>query len=147
MTSIILVFDIHHKTIGNGNESNRISTTSFDIRCNSKDSSLLKKLLTIYSEDHNNNLTFIPDGLLEMTRAEIYRRQIIFQNNFIVSMAIIPNYGATKTVTTDKVEEQLLQLARISGVKETHLSLNKGRWLVVTNKVCKTQVKKKLTIY
>ena len=62
-----------------------------------------------------------------MTNAETYRRQIIFQNNFIVSMAIIPNYGATKTVTIDKVEEQLLQLAGISGVKETHLSLNKGR--------------------
>ena len=62
-----------------------------------------------------------------MTNAETYRQQIIFQNNFIVSMAIIPNYGVTKTVTTDKVEEKLLQLVRMSGVEETHLSLNKGR--------------------
>ena len=33
---LIPAFGIHHKTIGNGNESNRISTTAFNIRCNPK---------------------------------------------------------------------------------------------------------------
>ena len=60
-----------------------------------------------------------------MTNAEIYGRHIIFQNNFIASMTIIPIYGATKTTIIDKVEEKLLQVVGILGVEETHLSLDK----------------------
>ena len=86
---LIPAFDIHHKTVGNGNGENRIgngnganiiSTTAFDIRCNPKDSSLLKTLMTRCSEDTNNEFTFIPYELLQITNAETYRRQIIFQN-------------------------------------------------------------------
>ena len=51
---LIPAFDIHHKTVGNGNGANRISTTAFDIRCNPKDSSLLKTLMARCSEDPNN---------------------------------------------------------------------------------------------
>ena len=35
-------------------------------------------------------------------------------------MAIIPMYGVTKRAMTNKVEEKLLQVTEISGVKETH---------------------------
>ena len=85
---LIPAFDIHHKTVGNGNGVNKISTTAFDIRCNPKESFLLKALMTRCSEDSNNEFTYIPYGLLQMTTAETYRRQIIVQNNFIASMAI-----------------------------------------------------------
>ena len=141
---LIPAFDIHHKTVGNGNGANRISTTAFDIRCNPKDSSLLKTLMARCSEDTNNDFTFIPYGLLQMTNAETYRRQIIFQNNFIASMAIIPIYGVTKAAMRDKVQEKLRQVAGISGIEETHLTMDKGKWLVVTNKACKNQVKKEV---
>ena len=77
-----------------------------------------------------------------MTNAETYRRQIIFQNNFIASMAIIPIYGVTKIAMTDKVQEKLRQVVGISDIEETHLTLDKGKWLVVINKSCKNQVKK-----
>ena len=76
---LIPAFDIHHKTVGNGNGANMISTTVFDIRCNPKDSSLLKTLMTQCLEDTNNEFAFIPYGLLQMTNAETYRRQIIFR--------------------------------------------------------------------
>ena len=62
-----------------------------------------------------------------MTNAETYRRQIIFQNNFIASMAIIPIYGVTKIAITDKVQDKLRQVAGISGIEETHLTLDKGK--------------------
>ena len=126
--------DIHHKTVGNSNGANRISTTVFDIRCNPKDSSLLKTSMARCSEDTNNEFTFIPYGLLQMTNTETYRRNIIFQNNFIVSMAIIPICGVTKIAMPDKVQETFRQVAGISGIEETHLTLDKGKWLVVTNK-------------
>lgn len=38
----IPAFDINYKTIENKNTKNRISTTAFEIRCNPKESSLLK---------------------------------------------------------------------------------------------------------
>ena len=56
-------------------------------------------------------------------------------------MPIFPNYSVTKTVMTDKVEGKLLKVAGISSVENTHLSQNKGQWLVVTRKAYKTQVK------
>ena len=136
----ISAFDIHHKTISNGNRSNRISTTSFDIRCNPKESSILKMLLARFSDDHNNNFAFIPYGLLQMMNSKRYRRQIIFQNNFVASMVIIPIYGVTKTEMVDKVKTKLLQVTDFSGVEETHLSLDKGKSLVVTKQSYKEQV-------
>ena len=60
-----------------------------------------------FSEDTKNESTFIPYGLLQMTNVETYRRQIIFQNNFIASMAIIPIYGVPKIAMTEKLQEKL----------------------------------------
>ena len=59
-------------------------------------------------------------------------------------MAIIPIYGVTKTAMIDKVQDKLRQVAGISGIEETHLTIDKGKWLVVTNKACKNQVKKEV---
>ena len=81
---LIPAFDIHHKTVDNRNGSNRISTTVVDICCNPKYYFLIKILMARCSEDPNNDFTFIPYRLLQMTNVEIYRRQIIFQNNLIV---------------------------------------------------------------
>ena len=107
---LIPTFDIHYKTVGNEKGSNMISTTAFDIPCNPKESYLLKTIIKRCLEDPNNDFTFIPYGPLQMTNAETYRRQIIFQNCFIVSMIIIPIYGVTKTAMTDKVEETVYKL-------------------------------------
>ena len=37
---------------------------------------------------------------------------------------------------TCKVHDKLKQVAGISGVEETHLTLDQGKWLVVANKAC-----------
>ena len=79
------------------------------------------------SENHTNNFTFIPYGLLQMTNTETHIRHIIFQNNFIASMSIIPIYRVTKAAMINKVEKKLLHVEYISGVEETHLSLDKGK--------------------
>ena len=100
----IPAYDIHYKAIGNGKKSYHISTVAFNIRCNPKYSSLLKTLIARCSQNHKNNYTFIPYGFLQMKNPEIYIRHIIFQNDLIVSMAIIQIYSVTKTVMIDKVE-------------------------------------------
>ena len=61
---LIPIFNILHIMVGNENGSNRISSISFYINFNSKYTSLLKTLLVRYSENHNNNFTFIPYGIL-----------------------------------------------------------------------------------
>ena len=94
--------------------------------------------MEICSEDPKNNFTLIPYGLLQMTNSETYRRTIIFQYNFITTMTIIPIYGVTKIATREKVEENFLQNESISSIEETHLYEDKGRWLTVTSKACKT---------
>ena len=79
------------------------------------------------SEDTNIEFTFIPYGFLQMKNAETYGRQIIFHSNFIASMAVIPIYGVTKIAMTDKLQKKLRQGAGISGIEETHLTLDKGK--------------------
>ena len=44
----------------------------------------------------------------------------------------------------EKVEEKLLKVAGISRLEETHMTEQKGKWLVVTNKACKSQVKREV---
>ena len=57
-------------------------------------------------------------------------------------MTIIPSHGVTKSAMRKKVEEKLLKVAGISRLEETHMTELKDKWLVVTNKECKTQVKR-----
>ena len=47
----------------------------------------------------------------------------------------------TKTSMIDKVEELLLQIIGVSSIEETHISKNKEKWLIITRKDCKHQVK------
>ena len=117
-------------------------TTAFDIHCNHKYFSLLKTL-TRCSEDHKNNSTFIPYGLLQMTNTETYRLQAIFQNNFIASMAIVLIYGMTTTKMTDKVEKKVLLVAGISGV-EKESSITWQRQIACSNKQFMQKQSKKI---
>lgn len=59
-------------------------------------------------------------------------------------MVIIPIYEVTKTAMTDKVKDKLLQVASISSVEGPYLSRDKGKWIVVTIKTLKTQLKKEV---
>ena len=56
----IPVFDIYHKIIGNGNGSERITISVYEIRCHPKDSTILKVLLAKCSEDLEKKIRFRP---------------------------------------------------------------------------------------
>ena len=77
----IATFDIHHKTIWNGNEKSHIPTSAYEIECHPDDSKIMKTLLARCSEDGNNDFSFIPYGLSHMTTNETYRWQIVLQKN------------------------------------------------------------------
>ena len=77
-----------------------------------------------------------------MTTVATYRYQIKFQNNYLDSMAIILIREVTKIVMKEKVKERVLKVAGVSRLEETHMTEQKGKWNVVTNKDCKQQVKR-----
>ena len=79
-----------------------------------------------------------------MTNTETYRRQIIFRTISLHQWQSFLFYGVTKIAMTKKVQEKLRQIAGISGIEESLLTLDKRKWLVATNKSCKTQVKKEV---
>ena len=66
------VFDIHHKTIGNSNEKNRIMTSAYESRCHPDDSRIMKTLLGRCSEDDSNVFSFIAYGLTQTTTNTTY---------------------------------------------------------------------------
>ena len=59
-------------------------------------------------------------------------------------MAIIPNDGVTTTTMRKKVEDKLLKVVGISRIEETYMTTIKGKWLVVTHKLCKPQLKREV---
>lgn len=57
-------------------------------------------------------------------------------------MAIILIREVTKIVMKEKVKERVPKVAGVSRLEETHMTEQKGKWNVVTNKDCKQQVKR-----
>ena len=70
----IPAFDIHHKIISNGNKSERITTSAYEIYCHPTDSKKIKVLLAKYYVDPKKKFTFIPFGLAQMASNSTYRR-------------------------------------------------------------------------
>ena len=139
---VIPVFDIHSKNVGNGNEAGIITTNAYEFRCRPDNSNIFKTLLARCSDDINNAFHFIPFELPQLTTIVTYRYQIKLQNNYLIAMDIIPIHGVTKNAIRYKVEEKLLKVAGISILEEAHMTELKGKLLVVTNKACKSQVKR-----
>ena len=102
----LLVFNIRHKTIGNGNGKRRITTSAYENKCHPNDSKIMKALMVRCSEDGSNDFAFIPYGLTQMIANETYRRQIVLHNNFLAAMAVVPIHIISKTMIKEKVEEK-----------------------------------------
>ena len=101
-------FDIHHNIVGKKNESERITTSSYKIRCHPKDSKILKVLLAKYYADPKT-ISFVLFVLARMTCNTTYHHQIIMQNNFITSTSVILVYGIAKKVMKKKLYNKLIQ--------------------------------------
>ena len=114
----IPVFDIYHKIIGNGNGSERITISVYEIRCHPKDSIILKVLLAKCSEDPEKKFAFVPFNLTQMTSNSIYRRQIIIHNNFITPTVVIPEHGITKKAMKKRLYNKLIKLSEVYGIEK-----------------------------
>lgn len=63
----IPAFDVHHKTIGNGNNKKYIYASTFEFRYHPDHYQLMKYLLVRCSEDPAKYVSFIPFGLSQIT--------------------------------------------------------------------------------
>ena len=59
-------------------------------------------------------------------------------------MDIIPIHSVTKSTMREKVKEKLLKVPGISRLEETQMTELKIKWIVVTNKECKAQIKREV---
>ena len=102
----------------------------------------MKKLLARCSVDGNTDFSFIPYGLSQTTTNETYRRQFVLHNNFLANMVVVPIKGISKEGIQEKAEEKLYKTSELRSIKETHFTKINGKWLLLTSKRDKGQVKR-----
>ena len=118
----IPAFDIHHKTIGNGNGKICITTSVYKIKCHPDDSKIMKTLLARCSEHGSNGFSFIPYGFPQITTNETYRRQIVLYKNYLANIAVVLIHGISKEGMKDEAEHELNKISGIKSIKETYLT-------------------------
>ena len=101
----------------------------------------MKKLLARCSEDSNTDLSFIPYELSQMTTDETYRRQFVLHNNFLANMAMVLIQNISKEGTKEKAEEKLYKIPGLRSIEKTHTTERQRKWLLLTSKRDKEQVK------
>ena len=57
-------------------------------------------------------------------------------------MAVVPIHRISKEGMKDKTQEKLIQIPGIRSIEETYLTEKNGKWLLLTSKRDKEQVKK-----
>ena len=57
------------------------------------------------------------------------------------------NQWSDKTINDKQGRQKILQIAGVSSIEEIHLSEDRGKWLVVTSRACRTQVQNRSWSY
>ena len=139
------------KRVGYGNGKRRGSTMVFEVKFHPDNATILKRLLcrASASDDkppNNDNIHFEVYGLPQYTSSEIYRKQILKQNNFLHNIAVIPIVNIDPDVMYNDLHYKLLTSPSITGIEKPHLTHSKGKWLIVTTKKMKLVVQLKIDI-
>jgi hypothetical protein len=129
-------------TIGYGNGPGRIKTNAFQICVPLKIRLEIKEILTqLGSKEQIPDGRFIPYGLIQTVGAEVYKKMLRMQNQFLEDFRMIPIFGITPTALehiinvdfTDgtkqnlPVREFLLMQEGIKGIETTNRSDNLGK--------------------
>ena len=130
------------KRVGYGNGRRRVSTMAFEVKCHPDNASILKRLLcrASGSDDkppNNDNIHFVAYELPQYISSELYRTQILKENNFLHNIAVITIVNIDPDVMYNELHYKLLTSPSITGIEETHLTHSKGKWLIVTIKKMK----------
>ena len=111
----------------------------FEVKCNPDNVTILKRLPCRASASdgkppNNDNIHFVAYVLPRYAFSEIYRTQILKQNNFLHNIAVIPIVNIDPDVVYNELHYTLLISPSITGIEKTLLTYSKGKWLIVTTK-------------
>ena len=115
------------KRVGYGNGKRRMPTMAFEIKYHPDNSTILKRLLCRVSASddellNNDNIHFVAYDLPEYTSSELYRTQILKQNNFLHNISVIPIVNIDPDVIYNELHYKLLVSPDITGIKNIHLT-------------------------
>ena len=116
----------YHKT----RPKSLLSTMAFEVKCHLDNASIMKRLLCrpCASDDtppNNDNIHFVAYDLPQYTSSELYRTQILKQNNFLHNIAVIPIVNIDPDVMYNELHYKLLTSPSITGIEETYLTHSK----------------------
>ena len=128
----LLAFDISMKRVGYGNGRRRVSTMAFEVKCHPDNASILKRLLcrASGSDDkppNNDNIHFVAYELPQYISSELYRTQILKENNFLHNIAVITIVNIDPDVMYNELHYKLLTSPSITGIEKTQRIHSKGK--------------------
>ena len=125
---------------GYGNDAQRITTQVAEIQCAQPDAELLKKIFTSKAYMDKCNYRFIPEGILQVHGASIYKNILVAHNRFMNGQKTIPIENLTDDALfilanndMETIEVQLKEGTK-GHMKEAKILIHRtstaGRWLV-----------------
>ena len=140
MTRPIPEFQIITVQKGFGNDAQRITTQVAEIQCAHTDAELLKKIFTSKMYMERCIYRFIPEGILQVHGATLYRNILVAHNRFMNGQKTIPIENLTEDALFALANDDMatIEVLLVEGnnghMKEAkiliHRTSTKGRWLV-----------------
>ena len=131
------------KKIGNGDGKRRVTTIAFEVNVYPDKTRILKRLLcrASASDDmppNDDNIHLVAYSLTQYTTSELYRTQILKQNNFLHNIAAIPIVNIDPDTMYNEVNHKLVSSTSIKGIEKTHPTHSRGKLLIVTTEKIKS---------
>ena len=94
----------------------------FEVKCHPDNATILKRLLCRVSVSNamppnNDNIHFVAYGLPQYTSSELYRTQILKQNDFLHNIAVIPIVNIDPDIMYNDLHCTLLSSTSIKGIE------------------------------
>ena len=112
---------------------------AFEVKSNPNNATILRQLLCRLSASYdkppnNDNIHFVAYSYPQNISSELYKTQILKQNNFLHNITLILSVNIDPDVIYSELHYTLITSMSITGIEETYLTHSKGKWLIVTTK-------------
>jgi hypothetical protein len=135
------------RNLGYGNGDTRIKTEAFEIRVPLEIRIAIKEIMTrLGTKDLFPKGRFIPYGLVQTVGAEVYKKMLRMQNDYLTNFRIVPVFGITPQalnhvicIQRDDSEQQMtlqkfiLDDDNVRGIETTNRATDLGKLFIITD--------------